>query len=48
MWNIKALLENIFIQLKAMMKVMKEIRDSLNKMNEMARELKETDTDEES
>ncbi len=46
MWNIKALLENIFIQLKAMMKVLKEIRDSLNKMNEMARELKEASSDE--
>ncbi len=32
MCSIKALLESIFMQLKEMMKVLKEIRDLLNKM----------------
>ncbi len=45
MLKITALLENIFTQLKEMMKVLKEIRDLLNKMNEWKWQLREDDTD---
>lgn len=41
--RVTALLESIFVQLKEMTKVLKEIRNLLNKMNEGEKKLKKCD-----